>query len=60
MQVEGQKRVTLKAGQTFFEEPRDVHVVSANASSTQPAKFLVFMVKDKGAPLGHPVQGKPH
>lgn len=55
MQVEGQKRVTLEAGQTFYEGPQDVHAVSANASATQPAKFLVFMVKDKGAPAGRPV-----
>jgi len=55
MQIEGQKQVTLTAGQTFYEGPWDVHVVSANASTTQPAKFLVVMVKDKNAPVGHPV-----
>src|SRR5579872_4919843 len=51
MQVQGQKPVTLTAGQTFYEGPGDVHLVSANASATQPAKFLVFMVKSKGAPV---------
>lgn len=50
MQVEGSPVVTLHAGQTFYEGPADVHVVSANASKTKPAKILVFMVKDKSAP----------
>jgi quercetin dioxygenase-like cupin family protein len=50
MQVAGSAPVTLKAGDTFFEAPGDVHVTSANASSSAPAKFLVYMVKDKGAP----------
>ena len=55
MQVKGGKQVTLTPGQTFFEGPNDVHVVSRNASNTKPAKFLVFFVKDKGAPLLIPV-----
>ena len=50
MQVRGGKEVTLTAGQTFYEGPSDVHVVGRNASQTKPAKFVVFMVKDKGAP----------
>lgn len=50
MQVKGGKEVTLTAGQTWYESPDDVHVVGRNASSTKPAKFLVFLVKDKGAP----------
>lgn len=50
MQVDGQPAVTLTAGQTFYENPNDVHRVSANASTTQPAKILVFMVKDKDKP----------
>jgi quercetin dioxygenase-like cupin family protein len=49
MQVEGGKAVTLGPGQTFYESPDDIHVVSKNASDSQPAKFLVFFVKDKGA-----------
>ena len=56
MQVKGGKEVTLTPGQTFYEGPNDVHVVSRNASSTQPAKFLVFQVKDKGAPVLVPVK----
>ena len=50
MQVEGSPVVTLHKGQIFYEGPADVHVVSANASKTKPAKILVFMVKDKSAP----------
>lgn len=51
MQVKGGKEVTLTPGQTFYEGPDDVHVVGKNASSTKPAKFVVFFVKDKGAPV---------
>ena len=56
MQVKGGKEVTLTPGQTFYEGPNDVHVVSRNASNTKPAKFLVFFVKDKGAPVLVPVK----
>jgi quercetin dioxygenase-like cupin family protein len=51
MQVKGGKEVTLTPGQSFYEGPNDVHVVGRNASSIKPAKFLVFFVKDKGAPV---------
>jgi quercetin dioxygenase-like cupin family protein len=56
MQVKGGKEVTLTPGQTFYEGPNDIHVVGRNASSTKPAKFLVFLVKDKGAPVVVPVK----
>ena len=51
MQVRGGKEVSLTPGQTFYEGPSDVHVVGRNASQTKPAKFVVFLVKDKGAPV---------
>src|SRR5215831_4063329 len=51
MQVKGGKQVTLTPGQTFYEGPQDVHVVGRNASTSKPAKFLVVLVKDKGAPI---------
>ena len=51
MQVRGGKEMTLTSGQTFYEGPNDVHIVGRNASQTKPAKFLVFLVKDKGAPI---------
>lgn len=56
MQVEGGKEVTLTPGQTFYEGPSDVHVVGRNASNTKPVKFLVFLVKDKDAPVLVPVK----
>ena len=54
MQVKGGKEVTLGPGQTFYESPDDVHTVSRNASATKSAKFLVFFVKQKGAPTTAP------
>ena len=51
MQVKGGKEVTLTPGQTFYEGPDDVHVVGRNASKTEPAKFVVFFIKNKGAPV---------
>jgi len=51
MQVRGGKEVTLTPGQTFYEGTGDVHIVGRNASSTKPAKFLVLLVKKKGAPV---------
>jgi quercetin dioxygenase-like cupin family protein len=56
MQVQGGKETTLTPGQTFYEGPDDVHVVGRNASQTKPAKFVVFLVKDKGAPALVPVK----
>ena len=55
MQVKGGKPVTLKPGETFYEGRDDVHIVGKNASSTKPAKFLVLLLKDKGAPPLVPV-----
>jgi len=51
MQVKGGKQETLNPGESFYEGPDDVHVVGRNASSTKPAKFLVFLFKKKGAPI---------
>jgi quercetin dioxygenase-like cupin family protein len=51
MKVRGGKEVTLTPGQSFYEGPNDVHVVGRNASRTRPAKFVVFLVKEKGAPV---------
>ena len=49
-QVKGGRTQTVHAGEVFYESPTDVHIVSRNASETQPAKLLVFYVKAKGAP----------
>jgi quercetin dioxygenase-like cupin family protein len=56
MQLKGGQEVTLTPGQTFYEGPDDVHLVDRNASATQPAKFLVFLIKDKGAPAVVPAE----
>src|SRR6476469_6429888 len=56
MQLKGQPAVTLKAGQTFYEGLTDVHVVGRNASNTEPARFVVVLLKGKGAPLQTPVK----
>jgi len=56
MQLKGGQQVTLTPGQTFYEGPDDVHVVDRNASSTNPAKFLVVLIKNKGAPALVPVE----
>ena len=56
MQVEGGQPMTLGPGQTFYENPTDVHATSKNASQTQPAKILVFMIKDKGKPATRPAK----
>uniref|UniRef100_Q01VU3 Cupin 2, conserved barrel domain protein n=1 Tax=Solibacter usitatus (strain Ellin6076) TaxID=234267 RepID=Q01VU3_SOLUE len=56
MQLKGGKEVTLTPGQTFYEGPNDVHLVGRNASTTKPAKFVVFLVKNKDAPVVIPVK----
>jgi quercetin dioxygenase-like cupin family protein len=56
MQMKGDKEVTLRPGETFYEDPDGVHLVGRNASNTAPAKFLVFLVKDKGTPILVPVE----
>ena len=55
MQVKGGKEVTLTPGQSFYEGPNDIHTVGRNASTTKPAKFVVVLIKDKGAPVLVPV-----
>ena len=56
MEVRGGTPVTLAPGQTFYEGPDDVHIVGRNASPNAPATFLVFLVKDKGAPVLTPIK----
>jgi len=55
MQLAGQPARTLGPGGTFFEGAADLHVRSANASASAPAKLLVFMVKQRGRPVSLPV-----
>ncbi len=56
MQLKGKAAVTLKAGQTYYEGPTDVHVVGRNASKTEPARFVVVLLKGKGAPILVPAE----
>lgn len=56
MQVRGGKEVTLTPGQTFYEGPNDVHTVGRNASTTKPAKFVVVLLKKKGADVVLPAE----
>ena len=55
MQMKGEEKVTLNPGDTFYEDPAGVHLVGRNASDTKPAKFIVVLVKEKGAPILTPV-----
>jgi quercetin dioxygenase-like cupin family protein len=55
MQVKGGQQQTLGPGQMFYENPSDVHIVSSNASKSEPAKFLAFVIKDKSKPVSRPV-----
>ena len=56
MGLNGEKPVTISAGQTFYEGPNDIHTVGHNASKTEPARFVVFFLKDKDAPILIPVK----
>ncbi len=58
MGVKGGTEVTLGPGEMFYEKPDDIHTVGRNASATKPARFLVFMVKAKGAPISMPAHGE--
>jgi quercetin dioxygenase-like cupin family protein len=56
MGVRGGTSVTLTPGQTFYEGPDDIHTVSRNASLTEPAKFLVVLLKNSGEPVSMPAR----
>jgi len=54
MAVGDGETVTLGPGELFVENPDDIHTVSMNASATEPAKALVFQLKDKDTPVSVP------
>ena len=56
MQVKGEKEVTLSPGETYYESPSDIHLVSRNASTSKPAKFVVVLLKNKDAPVVMPLE----
>jgi quercetin dioxygenase-like cupin family protein len=57
IQIKGQPEATYKAGEGFYEAPNKIHLVSANASNTKPAKLLAFFICDHNKPLSTPVLG---
>jgi len=59
MQVAGGELMTLSPGQTFYESPEDIHMVSRNASDTESARFLVHILKTAGVPVSTPVSSSP-
>jgi quercetin dioxygenase-like cupin family protein len=50
-QLGGGPLETFGVGQSFFEAPGSTHVVSANASNTEPAELIAVFVADEGAQL---------
>lgn len=58
MQLRGGPLVTVKAGETFYEGPDDVHLIGRNASSSEPARFVVMLIKRRDAPVLTPLQGQ--
>jgi quercetin dioxygenase-like cupin family protein len=50
-QLKGGPSETFEVGQSFFEPPGATHLVSANASNTEPAELIVIFVADEGAEL---------
>lgn len=55
-QVKGGELTVLNPGDTYYESPTDIHVISRNPSSTTPAKAMVFLIHEKGAALSTPVK----
>ena len=56
-QISGHPETIYKAGESFYEAPNGVHLVSANASSTQPAKLVAYLICDRDSPLSVDVPG---
>jgi quercetin dioxygenase-like cupin family protein len=54
--VGDQPERTYKAGEMFFETPDELHAVSANASSTRPARLLAVLLAEKGKQLTTPAK----
>ena len=54
--IDGGPEKIYKPGEMFYEPPLHLHAVSRNASASEPAKFLVFRVIEKGKPATVPAQ----
>jgi len=55
-QLEGEKSMTYTQGQSWYESPKTPHLVSKNASGTEPAKLLVFLLSQEGEAIKVPVK----
>lgn len=51
MQVDGGEVVRVSAGEVFVETPDNVHTMNNNASATEPARFIAFLIKDADKPV---------
>ena len=54
-QLEGEQPMTYSKGQSWYESPKEPHMVSKNASVTEPAKLLVLLLSQEGEALKVPV-----
>jgi quercetin dioxygenase-like cupin family protein len=52
-QVEGEPEAIYKSGESFYESPNGVHLISANASQTKSAKLIAYFVCDHDGPLSN-------
>ena len=55
-QLEGGRPVTYTQGQSWYESPKTPHVLSKNASRTEPAKLLVFLLSQEGEAIKAPIR----
>ena len=53
--VQGEPEALYRAGESFYEAPNGVHLVSANASDRDPVRFLAYFTCDHDAPLSEAV-----
>jgi len=53
-QVKGEAEAVYNAGQSFYEAPNGIHLISANASDKVPVKFLAYFICDHDTPLSVP------
>jgi quercetin dioxygenase-like cupin family protein len=58
-QVKGEPEMVYHAGQSFYEAPNGVHLVSANASATESATLIAFLICDHDTPLSIDIT-EPH
>jgi quercetin dioxygenase-like cupin family protein len=61
MQVKGGTESIYRVGDSFYEAPNGIHMVSANASKKEPATFLAYFICDHSGPLSVkvPMEDKP-